>query len=78
MLLGRCIRRIGPELLQRRLADAALRHVDDALEGDIIRTVRNQLHVREDILDFPALVEVDTTDDLIRHVHLDALLLEQS
>ena len=78
MLRSRCICRIAPELLQGRLADAALRHVDDTLEGDIIRTVRDQLHVREDILDLPALVEVDTPDDLIRHAHLDALLLEQS
>ena len=78
VLRGRGIRRIGPELLKGRLADAALRHVDNALEGDIIRAVRDQLHVREDILDLPALVEVDTADDLIRHVHLDALLLEQS
>ena len=52
-------------LLHRRAADAARRDVDDALQADRIRLRLRQLQIRDDVLDFGALVVADAADHVV-------------
>ena len=53
--------------LHRRIAKAALRHVDDALEGEIVGGLVDDAQIGERIADFGALVEARAADDAIGH-----------
>ncbi len=43
--------------LQRGVAEAALGHIDDALEGQIVGRLRDHAQIGERVADFGALVE---------------------
>ena len=60
--------RIGIDRLKRihhALADASRRHVDHPPEAHVVVRIDDQLHVRERVLDFLALVEANAADDLV-------------
>ena len=59
------------ELLQRLLADAAPRHVDDALEADRLVRVVDHAQIGDQIAHFAPLVEADAADQLIADAVLD-------
>ncbi len=66
----------GMQRLQRRLADAAARHVDDALEGEIVGGLVDQAEVGERVADLLPLVEARAADNPIGQADLDEALLE--
>ncbi len=70
--------RAGPvvEQLHRRLADAAARRVDDALEGEIVGALRHHAEIGERIADLLALVEARAADDAIVEAERDEAVLE--
>src|SRR5262245_55948379 len=53
------------ELFHGRVADAARRRVDDPHQGDFIGGIDQHAQVSEDVLDFLAVVKLDTAGDLI-------------
>ncbi len=55
----------GMEPLEGRVAEPALRHVDDALELEIVRRVGGDLEIGDGVLDLGALVEARAADDAI-------------
>ena len=62
--------------LHRRLADAAARRVDDALEGEIVGALRHHAEIGERIADLLALVEARAADDAIVEAERDEAVLE--
>ncbi len=55
----------GMEPLQRRVAEAALGHIDDALELEVVRRIGGDLEIGDGVLDLGALVEARAADDPI-------------
>ena len=53
------------------VAEAALGHVDDALEGEVIGRLRDHAQVGERVADFHALVEARPADDTVGQAKLD-------
>src|SRR5690606_13255899 len=62
--------------LQRGIADAALGHVDDALEGEVVGIVGNNAQVGDGVADFAAFVELGAADDAVIDPEGDEALLE--
>src|ERR1700730_17115438 len=62
--------------LQGGVAEAALGQVEDALEGKIVRGLRNAAQISERIADFRALVESWTADHPVRQAKGDKPFLE--
>ena len=62
--------------LQRGVAEAALGHVDDALEGEIVGRLRDHAQVGEGVADFGALVEARPADHAIGQAELDEAVFE--
>ncbi len=60
------------------LSDAALGHVQDAAQRDVVLRVREDAQVREDVADLLALVEADAADDLVGQADPDEDLLEHT
>ena len=58
---------VGGQLVDRRVADAALGLVDDAAERDVVVRIDQRAHVGDQILDLLALVELLAAVDAIRH-----------
>src|SRR5207249_1591938 len=57
--------RQGVHQLQARIADAAPRRVDDALEGEIVGRLVDDPEIRQRVADLLALVEARAADDAI-------------
>ena len=64
------------EQLHRRVADAAPRHVDDALEGEVVGGLDGRAEIGERVADFLALVEARAADDAIVEAERDEAVLE--
>ena len=64
--------------VDRRLADAARRRVDDAAQRDAVLRIVQQVQVREDVLDFLALEELQPVDHLVGHAALAQGELERA
>src|SRR6185437_15942445 len=62
--------------LQGRGADAAARHIDDALESEIVRRLMNEPQIGERVADLLALVEAQAADDAISQAEGQEPLLE--
>ena len=62
--------------LHRRLADAAARRVDDALEGEVVGGLRHHAEIGERVADLLALVEARAADDAIVEAERDEAVLE--
>ena len=62
--------------LQGGGADAAARHIDDALEGEIVARLPHEAQIGECITDFLALVETRPADHAIGERERDKALLE--
>ena len=58
------------------VAEAALGHVDDALEGEVVGRLRDDAQVGEGVADFHALVEARTADDAVGQAELDEAVFE--
>ena len=72
-----CLRRGragGPR--HRLVAEAALGHVDDALEGEIVAGLGDHAQIGERIADLGALVEAEAADDAVGHGDRDEAVLE--
>ncbi len=61
---------------QRRIADTAPGHVDDALERQVVRRLHRRAHIGDGVADFGAFIESQPADDAIRHADVDQPLLE--
>ena len=68
--------RIVVQHLQRGVAEAALGHVDDALEGQIVGRLRDHAQIGQRVADFGALVEARPADDAIGQAELDEAVFE--
>lgn len=55
------------DALDGGLADAAARHVDDALGRDVVGGVYHQREVRHDVADLGAIEEARAPDDAVGH-----------
>ena len=62
--------------LQRGVAEAALGHVDDALEGEIVGRLRDHAQIGEGVADFRALVEARAADHAIGQAERDEAVFE--
>ena len=62
--------------LHRRIAEAALRHIDDALEGEIVGRRIDDAQIGQRVADFGALVEARAADHPIRQAKRDEAVLE--
>ena len=58
------------------VAQPALRHIDDALEGEIVGRRIDHAQISERIADFGALVEARAADDAIRQAERDEAVFE--
>ena len=58
------------------IAQAALGHVDDALEGEIVGRLRDHAQIGQRVADFGALVETRPADHAIGQAELDEAVLE--
>ena len=67
-----------PELFKGGITDSPLRNIDYTFKGHIIGCIGNHLHVCKDIFDLTSLIEVNTSYDLVRYVHLNALLFHKT
>ena len=67
-----------PQSVDRRLADPAGRHVDDALERGVRRVVPEQAQVRDHVLHLLALEERHRADHLGRDARRSQVLLEHA
>ena len=56
---------VGLQMIERHLADAAGRFVDDAGERDVVARIEQQPQVGEDVLVFLAVEEGQAANDLI-------------
>ena len=68
-------RRVGVELADARVTDAALGCVEDPLHGHLVLRVDHRLQVGERVLDLPPVVEAGAADHLVRHAHPGEVLL---
>ena len=68
--------RVVVQHLQRSVAEAALGHVDDALEGEIVGRLCDHAQVGERVADFHALVEARAADHAIGQAELNEAVLE--
>ena len=64
--------------VQGRGTDAPLGHVDDPAHRQIVLTVVDGFQISQNVLDLFPGIEVHTTDDLIRHVHVHKPFLKQT
>ncbi len=62
--------------LHRRLADAAPRRVDDALEGEVVGGLGDDAEIGERVADLLALVEARAADDAVVEAEGDEAVLE--
>ena len=62
--------------LQRRVAEAALGHVDDALEGEVVGRLVDQAQIGQRVADLGALVEARAADDAVGQAEGDEAVLE--
>ena len=62
--------------LDRGIADAALGHVDDALEGEVVVGRDGDLEIGERVADFLALVEARAADHAIGKAERDEAVFE--
>ena len=62
--------------LQRGVAEAALGHVNDTLEGEIVGRLRDHAQIGEGVADFHALVEARAADHAIGQAELDEAVFE--
>ena len=67
--------RVGVELADARVADAALGRVEDPLHRHLVLRVDHRLEVGERVLDLAPVVEPGAADDLVRHAHAGEVLL---
>ena len=58
------------------VAEAALGHIDDALEGEVVGRRVDDAQIGERVADFGAFVEARAADDAIRHAERDEAVLE--
>ena len=58
------------------VAEAALRRVDDALEGEVVGRLRDDAKVGERVADLGALVEARAADDAVGQAELDEAVFE--
>ena len=68
--------RVKLQALQRGVAEAAARHVDDALEGEIVGRLVDEAQIGERVADLGALVEARAADDPIGQAEGDKTVLE--
>ena len=68
--------RVVVQHLHGGVAQAALGHVDDALEGEIVGRLRDHAQVGERVADFGALVEARAADHAIGQAELDEAVFE--
>ena len=68
--------RVVVQQLDGGVAEAALGHVDDALEGEIVGRLVDDAQIGERIADFGALVEARAADDAIGQAERDEAVLE--
>ena len=68
----------GVNLLDRVVANAALRGVDDALEGEIVVWRHGDLEIGQRIADFGALIEARAADHAVRQAERDEAVLESA
>ena len=66
------------DALDRRVAEAALRHVDDALEFQVVGGIVRDLQIGDRVLDLLALVEARAADDAIGQAQRDEAVLEHA
>jgi hypothetical protein len=64
------------DLAHRRLAQAALGHIDDALEGEIVGGLADHAEKRHGVADFQPLVEARAADDAVVEPQRDEAFLE--
>ena len=57
--------RVGINAIQGSQPDSAAGNVNDPLHGQVIQSVVNCLKIREQILNLPALIEINASDYLI-------------
>ena len=62
--------------LQRGVAEAALGHVDDALEGEVVGRLRDHAQIGQRVADFGALVKARPADHAIGQAELDKAVFE--
>ena len=60
----------------RRVAEAALRGVDDALEGEVVGRLRDEAEIGHGVADFEALVEARAADDAVVEAERDEAVFE--
>ncbi len=70
-----CLRR---DVLERAVANATARHVDDTAQRDLVLRVGDEPQVGEQVTDLSALVEPDAADHLVRHAGPDEHLFEHA
>ena len=58
------------------LTDPPLRRIYDPPDGEVICSVRHCAQIGQDILDFPACVEIHAADDGVRHIFHQKLFLK--
>ena len=64
------------QLLQRCIAQAAARNIDDAFEREIVRRLVDEAQIGERVADLGALVEARAADDAIGQAERDKTVLE--
>ena len=64
------------DLADGGVAEAALRHVDDALEGKVVGALGDDAEEGHGVADFLALVEARAADDTVVEADLDEAILE--
>ena len=62
--------------LQRRVTKAALRFVEDTLEGKVVVGLHDDAQVRESVPDFLTFVEPRAADDAVRNAELHETFFE--
>ena len=68
--------RVAVDQLDGRGAEAALRRVDDALEGEVVGRVHGRAEIGERVADLHPLVEARAADDAIVQAERDEAVLE--
>ena len=68
--------RVVVQHLHGGVAEAALGHVDDALEGEVVGRLRDHAQIGERVADFRALVEARAADHAIGQAELDEAVFE--
>src|SRR5690606_35193153 len=66
------------DLLDGRIAEPALRHVDDALELEVVRGIMRHLQIRNGVLDFLPLIKARAADHAIGKADRDEAILEHA